>query len=99
MTMEATSSKPSACMKRASWGVGAGSAASLAASAGGTARSIGAVDSHMIARNTTAVAAQVHQGVPRPACTVLKKWRMVTPMRKVSEAMIQALSVAKAKGV
>jgi hypothetical protein len=58
----------------------------------------GASDSATMAANTAAVAAHVHHGDPRPACLVLNQCRIVTPIRKVSDAISQLYWVAKASG-
>ena len=61
-------------------------------------RSIGAVEIHITMMNSTVVTAHVHHGIPLRACMVLKKCRMVTPIRKISPAMTQLYSLAKASG-
>ncbi|KTF06850.1 hypothetical protein MGSAQ_001653 [marine sediment metagenome] len=42
--------------------------------------------------------AHVHHWYPLRACMVLKKCRMVTPIRKISAAISQLYSLAKASG-
>ena len=45
-----------------------------------------------------AVASHVQVGLPLRAWRVLNQWRIVTPIRKTSEAMIQLYFVANASG-
>ncbi|MNL69069.1 hypothetical protein D3C87_1938830 [compost metagenome] len=52
----------------------------------------------MMTMKMSAVSSQVHVGLPLRAWVVLNQWRMVTPIRKTSAAMIQLNSVAKASG-
>ncbi len=54
------------------------------------------VESHMIKMKMMAVRAQVQVGLPLRAWVVLNQWRIVTPMRKTSAAMIQLYFVPKA---
>ncbi|MOA17627.1 hypothetical protein D3C78_1378910 [compost metagenome] len=58
----------------------------------------GTVESHMMTMKMRAVSSQVHVGFPLRAWVVLNQWRMVTPIRKTSAAMIQLNCVAKASG-
>jgi hypothetical protein len=90
-TMSRTSSKPAASTKLVSW---AGARRRLHWLLG----TAPAVESQTIATKITAVAPRSTRAGPCRACIVLKKCRIVTPIRKTRLAMTQLYSVAKASG-
>ena len=57
-----------------------------------------AADSQAMASIRASVTLHVQCGLPLRAWRLLNQWRMVTPVRNTSAAMIQLYSVANAKG-